>query len=380
MANTITSFTPQMLHTYEGVRRALDCRHSIAKIANHAGSAPSELKPFIPDDIKVCKLLENAPKLQKCKWLVAECATAPFRWLLRLVLFFIKQSLHLINGGMSCLKVGDRYKIKTLCRKLDNVDDWVNHGLFFSMINPQTKCYRISNAINRPHRKAKHFLKWNTIEESQIADARVRAHLYENKIKFDHFNGICRGMSFSFLRYFFETRELFASPRAQMEAIGQRMCRGGKVEAVFNQSIDIRYGEIIDFVFDINRNYFSEERDPQRIWNGLTWKFWNENPTTMQNTIAQVPPGAYYLGIPYHGMAYIKISDQLSYLFDANDGIIEINGVDQAEYLYQLVTQKAKAIQDEQQAKAVQDEQQEPIENMNMYLQRWQLRNDPPNN
>jgi hypothetical protein len=69
---------------------------------------------------------------------------------------------------------------------------------------------------------------------------------------------------------------------------------------------------------------------------------WKANRSEVIRQINAIPAGAYALGLPRHLTAFIKIDDQLGYFFDPNHGVLEIQGNELAEKLYDQVSNTLK--------------------------------------
>jgi hypothetical protein len=68
-------------------------------------------------------------------------------------------------------------------------------------------------------------------------------------------------------------------------------------------------------------------------------KFFNHS-NAIQEVLSKKnePVGAYAVGLPQHQTAFVKVDDELGYFFDPNHGIIEIQGPELAEKLYDRVS------------------------------------------
>lgn len=129
-------------------------------------------------------------------------------------------------------------------------------------------------------------------------------------------NGLCRGISFWFLYLYFQTKSNFTDPERHMKAITQQFSQGAPAQAallhLFNPRLTPRpvYRHLPLLVTEFFKR-FSTERMTHR---GIA---------SQMNTLA---PGAYAILSSKHQFVWIKIDDQMSFLFDPNYGCFSING------------------------------------------------------
>lgn len=187
-----------------------------------------------------------------------------------------------------------------------------------------TKVFLLQQTENHPSPKAKVLLANHPqIPFTEITDHRVKKLLNETKspthVVFNHKNGICRGESWLFVYFFLKTKHLFADPRDHVAAIAKRFRNGGPKEATLLQSLWIHDGNVLNMYFGkISLVSFKDLK-------------------TKKNALNYLAPGPYLLGAPKHQMAFIKISNTFSLFFDPNQGVLVIEGPDQAEKLQRLV-------------------------------------------
>jgi hypothetical protein len=251
---------------------------------------------------------------------VCQLATAPFRQILAI---FLKTAA---EGFAYC---GSSQVAKEL-------KHWSIHVLigFHAFSNETTKVSKIVSSINAPNKQGKIVNEHPSIPESQVATSvreRTFCSIYR-KIKFDNYKGICRGMSVWFLRLYLETKEQFSDPRAHMAALGEQFEEGGGMDPTLLQSLFIDTGEILNLKVDIESNLVKH-----------TFNQWRSDSKEMIRQLKTLPCGAYTIVLPVHQTAFIKINDCLGYFFDPNSGIIEIQGSQLAEKLYDRVSHSLKA-------------------------------------
>jgi hypothetical protein len=182
---------------------------------------------------------------------------------------------------------------------------------------------------NNPSVKARPL---NELAPIEVTDPRLQKRLFTPKqiIKFQHHQGICRGEANWFLKLYLQTRQQFSDPSAHMMALGKLFEQGGPQESVLLQSLFIRGGKLLDLKIGM----------PKQKWFEKLLKLDNEAiqlqlPSAIRR-FEKLPLGAYQLGFPGHATAFVKVSNDLSYFFDPNDGIYEIKGTQQGEAAFTL--------------------------------------------
>ncbi len=265
-----------------------------------------------------------------CKWQVCQIATSPFRWILAV---FLKA----VAAGLDCC--GSSHLAK-------DMKNWSVHLIigFDAFSNETTKVAKITASMNHPNREGKIVNEHSSIPESRVATSireQTFCFLYK-KIKFGHYQGICRGMSFWFLYLYLKTKDQFSDPRAHMAALGEQFKNGGGMDPTLLQSISLGTGELLNLKIGTQSAVETScrkliEHTPDR---------WRSNSANIVRQLQAMPVGAYAVGLPCHQTAYVKINDQLGFFFDPNHGIIEIQGPDLAQKLYERVSRSLKGTGD----------------------------------
>ncbi|MGE0669655.1 MAG: hypothetical protein AB7H48_11060 [Parachlamydiales bacterium] len=266
-------------------------------------------------------------------WEVAQIATYPFRWLLNLVL---KEVAKLF----SCLGAQElAMHAKTASRYMKiGFDVYSESPTQFFLIkktaNIANDCGIISEA--------------SPVPASQIVDPKIRAKTFlfstdpnEGEVRFDHANGICRGMSDWFLYLYFKTKHEFSDPRSHMIALGRQFSKGGGVEPVLLQSLNIKNGSLLNLRIGVHDQQLIAGRYPGVELSRYPLNQWENEQDRIIQELRNLPPGGYKVGVPHHSTAYVKVDDHLSFYFDPNVGIIEISGEEVPRYLHALLSTTA---------------------------------------
>lgn len=189
----------------------------------------------------------------------------------------------------------------------------------------------VGKTINRPNEKASIY---NQLDPIPVVDPKLKKRLFSPKshLKFGHVGGICRGEVDWFLKLYLKTRAQCSDSQQHMKALARRFKKGGPAEATLLQSIYVRNGKILGLKNGM-RSAFSKCYFPDVL------RFCANDLHSTQKVINQyqlesLPPGAYKIGLPFHATAWIKISDELGYFFDPNEGVTEIKGGNQSAALF----------------------------------------------
>jgi hypothetical protein len=239
-----------------------------------------------------------------CHWQVSQIATAPFRWMLAIVLQIVAKTAAFLEAT-------------SFAKQVKTGSQYLEAGFDICSDTP-TKLFRIKNSINHPNTQGKVVSKTPFIPESRITNTRVKKRTFcslHKGVKFNHNQGICRGMSYWFLYLYLKTKTQFSDPRSHMAALGRQFVEGGGVDPTLLQSVYLRKGKLL------NMQITAPHVTPEHI----------------MNKPLNIPAGAYTIALPRHMMAYVKIHDKLGFFFDPNHGITEINGEAVDKKFYELV-------------------------------------------
>lgn len=264
------------------------------------------------------------------KWQVCQYATTPFRWILAAY-------LEIIAAGLDCCNSTQLAK---------DMKNWSVHMIigFDAFSNETTKVLRVASSINRPNQAGKIVNEHPSIPESRVATSvreRTFCSFYK-KIKFGHYQGICRGESFWFLYLYLKTKDQFSDPRAHMAALGAQFKNGGGMDPTLLQSISLGTGELLNLKIGTQ----SAAGTTCRKLIEYTPEQWRSRSADILRQLKAMPAGAYAVGLPVHQTAYVKINDQLGFFFDPNRGIEEIQGPEHDQKLYERVSHTLKTTGD----------------------------------
>jgi hypothetical protein len=273
------------------------------------------------------------------KWQVCQIVTAPFRWVLVIV-------LKAVAAGFKCCGPSQ------IAKHLKNCSKHLKIG-FEICSEEATKLFKITNSQNSPNREGKIVQRHPPIPESRVTPSLIYRTFcpIHHEINFNHGSGgICRGLSSWFLNLFLKTKNQFNDPRSHMAALGKQFKNGGGMDPVLLQNIYLHTGDLLNLKIgtqpaDANRLPIT----PEQIRNmpagtydvpieliQSTLSQWRSN-SEMIHQLRNIPTGAYAVSLPFHSVAFVKINDALGYYFDPNHGIIEIQGNELAEKLYEQV-------------------------------------------
>jgi len=179
----------------------------------------------------------------------------------------------------------------------------------------------LCSAENKPAPGTEDISKHSDIPIYSINDPKVLKRLYQKngKIQVRHNDGICEGMSNWFLYLYVATKPWFANPRKHLIAITKQFEKGAPREASLLQSIFVKKGKIL------NANI-------QREYAKLRYKDYLNDKAGAKKIVDGLLPGAYHVSIRSdpnisgHSVVLIKINKNLSFFFDPNYGLYEING------------------------------------------------------
>jgi len=153
-----------------------------------------------------------------------------------------------------------------------------------------------------------------------------------------HKGGVCRGISDWFLYLYLQTNHLYADTQKHMVALSKIFADGAPIEAVLGQSLHERKGKILSLEIGKNVTWFSEPIQTLDLIE-VSGKRQIKDPSVVEKELANLKVGAYQCSFPNHSCVFIKTSEELSYWFDPNSGVVEIKGPDQAAKLFQELNQ-----------------------------------------
>lgn len=261
------------------------------------------------------------------RWKVCQVTTAPFRYLVAIV-------LEIISGAAWC--VGAKAVRKS------SKDSARFFEIGFNVYSQEpTQLFRIKNSINDHNEEGQIVANTAPIPPDSITDPKMKKRTFSHGVKFNNNNGICRGISEWFMYLYLNTKDQFTDSRAHMRALGKQFVSGGGYEAALLQSINAKKGKVLGLKAGIQRPH-----EVEKELHKFPTTNWRSNKRDMVQHLKNLPAGAYIIGVPRHATAYVKINDNLGFFFDSNEGIVEINGPTQAEEFYELISETHRRIGD----------------------------------
>ncbi|MBS0607026.1 MAG: hypothetical protein KF898_04110 [Parachlamydiales bacterium] len=311
-----TTFNTSILDSYDSLRGYFHSSPAINQVLR--GNNSLDYKVFTPQNPNLAGI-----------WEVCQIITEPFRWL---IAFVLKQiSAQLVSHFGKC----------ETAQQIKMASKYVTAG-FNLLSDTPTKIFLLQKTRNRSN---DHGIVSDTppIPIHQILDPRVRNRTYnliQNEIIFSYPDGICRGISDWFLFIYLKTKDQFTDHRSHMAALGKLFSKGGDAEPTLLQSLYLKNGKILDLKIGMQTG-----RPSGTYGAPITDQVfcdWKNSSEAMIQEIGNLPAGSYQLCIPFHQMTYVKINDQLGFLLDPNEGVLEINGEGLAETLYSLILDKSE--------------------------------------
>lgn len=237
------------------------------------------------------------------------------------------------NGVFRVFQVISSYlceRYSFFCRHFSTSEEASN-----SLANPQVRW--IQRTINQPNEEGKKLESFPPIFLHQVFDSKIRVRLIGQRgvVTFQHTGGICRGMVDWFLYLYFRTQHQFENPRTHLFAVSKQFVNGGGEEATLLQSMIVRNGKLLGLRFGTQSPKSRKLRVPRLKYTVADWN--RSTPTVLITAFEQLPPGAYRIGVTIHAMALIKVNSNLAYLFDPNQGVLEINGEGVGRVLYSML-------------------------------------------
>lgn len=304
-------FNESIFHSYANLQNFFYRSDAISKVLSNKD------KPFSNCAIPLNSNLDG-------KWLVCQIATAPFRWILSIVLKDVSK----ISKFFGATEFAKQVKISSQLALAG----------FALCSEAPTKLFRIKATVNRPDSEGKIVNSTPLISQNRITDPKIEdrtfCSLYKG-IKFNHKKGICRGMSQWFLYLYLKTMHQFSDPRRHMAALGKQFAKGGGTDPVLLQSIHLRKGKLLGM--RIGDKSLNSPGNPCGALYHYKFEDYRSKPKLIERALQQLPPGAYEIHLPFHLTSYIKINDNLGFFFEPNYGITEINGSAVGQKLYGLI-------------------------------------------
>lgn len=269
------------------------------------------------------KALYPLPSQLSCKWRICQVTTAPFRY----ILVIFSKTIAIVSRYAGAHSLAKRAKTFAQCQRRG----------FNAYTETPLQVSRIKKTCNRPNAQGKIVCRTPSIPESRITDPRVKKRTFiglEKGIKFNHPNGICRGICEWFLYLYLHTQGHFSDPRRHMATLGRHFAKGGGQEATLLHSLFMNKGKLINLKFGTQTTRAAASI-PLLSYTCSTWK---SSKTAIVSQLQNLPVGAYNIGLPVHNLALVKISPQLCYFFDPNLGIVEVHSEHVGDILYGLIS------------------------------------------
>jgi hypothetical protein len=131
-----------------------------------------------------------------------------------------------------------------------------------------------------------------------------------NSLNFFHENGMCRGICHWFIYLYFKTQSHFTDSEQHLRAVGKQFEQGAPRQAAFLNSLALP--SLYNLLrLEVRRDYSKIEvagKIPEQIFREIQCRV----------------PGVYGIYTSSHQVVYIKINDNLQYLFDPTKGCIKI--------------------------------------------------------
>lgn len=196
-----------------------------------------------------------------------------------------------------------------------------------------TAIFTLKATVNCPNLSGKEVNDHPDIPISSIPDPLVRRQFFDDDIAAGRIplyqkQGICKGISEWFCYLYLKTKDQFKDPRQHMAALGKYFAKGGGPEATLLQSMVIDRGGLLGLRFGM---------DDRRgvLYSASSWK--SSSPETHAETFQKFSAGVYQFFVLNHAVTYIKINDQLGFLFDPNRNIKEFHGPAQGTKLHAAI-------------------------------------------
>jgi hypothetical protein len=309
-------FNESVFHSYANLQNFFNQSPAIQQVVSKKNEPYAEVP--VPVDAKLA-----------CQWQICQIASAPFRWTFAILLESTADGLELCGQTQ-------------VAKEMKN---WAVHLVIgFDVLSEETtKIFKIATSVNQPNQEGEIVNDHPQIPESRVDDQRVRKRAIwagDSVIKFSHHTGICRGESYWFLNLYLKAKDQFSNPRAHLAAIADQFKDGGGMDPTLLQTVHQRKGKLLNLKIGV-QNAHGQFIRTELI--KRTPREWKANASEVIRQIKAIPAGAYGLGLPRHQTAFIKIDDRLGYFFDPNDGVLEIQGNELAEKLYDQVSSTLKA-------------------------------------
>lgn len=137
-------------------------------------------------------------------------------------------------------------------------------------------------------------------------------------IIFYHGEGICRGMSNWFMHLYLKTVDKFKNPAAHLAAVTKIVGeRGASPQAALLQSFSDEAA-----LLKMKTTYSTV----------ISHRMLNEKDQKKSlAALSNLPPGAYGVGLYHHRINYIKVHDELGFIFNPSKGLLRCEGKEHAK-------------------------------------------------
>jgi hypothetical protein len=285
-------FTPDILQSYPRFKAFFDSKEEVSQVVARASLARPE---------------SYGARLLHRPWEVAllEATVCFHQTVLSIVLKGLRSFLDCIGAKALAIR----------CAVLDS---------YYGQSEKILKIFR--NFKERLIAPARNVHKWDTgdvylqpaIPTPSIRDPNVRSRafpLYDTpSVLFFQNEGICRGICHWFTHLYFATKAQFRDPAAHMIALTRQFEEGASRQAALTHS-------------------FYDTETPLLHLNKQVSQFSFRKFARSHEVVHSLAPGAYNFGVPGHCVNYIKVSNDLGYLFDPNGGVLEFKG---SQHYYQV--------------------------------------------
>jgi hypothetical protein len=263
-------------------------------------------------------------------WYVVHVATVPFRAIL--IIFF--EAMGAIIGSFD---PNARYGFSEL-------SDRVGKG-FAHCTSDRTKIYKLMTVMNEPNQEGRVINRHSFVPQSSITDPKIQKLTFSSRggVKFNHQNGICRGMADWFISLALRTAHLFKGPREQMIALSSLYRQGGTAQAVMTHSIhadpepsllgfrheyDVKKGAQEFALFRVGKHMVPLDKDE------------------FKKKFSKLENGYYHIGHKVHATVFRKVNNEWGFFMDPNLGLYEIKGPDLAEKFLTIAEDANDAVLD----------------------------------
>lgn len=158
---------------------------------------------------------------------------------------------------------------------------------------------------------------------------------YESYRKTDHISipfdsplGVCRGATTWFVYLFVSTQHLFKEPKKHLIAIAE----------LFRSGVPSQ-GCLLQGLINVEENILGLKTQLIKEASSTCFEMDIHEKKEMQKKLQKLDPGVYFLKVRRHAFAYIKISENEGYMWNANSGLIDLEGSIQSGRLLDYILQ-----------------------------------------